>query len=316
MTKDKAEIEAEAIGWAIRLRDAGAGDWEDFTNWLEADPAHRQAYDEVSLLDDEIGRLPAVPPRPLEGPQPLDLPQPGRARRIGRRALLGWGAVAAAAGVLGYIALPEPETAYAVATGPGQRRTVDLADARIELNGSTRLIVDPERPRRVRLEHGEALFTVEQGSERPFEVEAGGTLVRDLGTVFNIVHEGDRLEVGVAEGRVVVNPASDAVRLSAGMVLRKNGAELAVGREGAGAVAGWRAGRLTYSSASFEDVARDISRNTGLAVRASPEVAERRFSGVIMLDGDDAALLRRVSALLGVEARRDGQGWVLAPNRP
>ena len=40
MTDRRDDIEAEAIGWVIRLRDSGADDWSAFTDWLEADPAH------------------------------------------------------------------------------------------------------------------------------------------------------------------------------------------------------------------------------------------------------------------------------------
>ena len=39
------EIEEQAVAWVIRLRDAGAEDWEEFTDWLEADPANAAAYE-------------------------------------------------------------------------------------------------------------------------------------------------------------------------------------------------------------------------------------------------------------------------------
>ena len=40
MLTDRDRIDAEAIGWVIRLRDGSAADWEAFTVWLEADSAH------------------------------------------------------------------------------------------------------------------------------------------------------------------------------------------------------------------------------------------------------------------------------------
>ena len=40
MTGTNEGLEAQAVAWVFRLRDGGAGDWEQFTAWLEADPAH------------------------------------------------------------------------------------------------------------------------------------------------------------------------------------------------------------------------------------------------------------------------------------
>ena len=54
-------IEEEAIAWVLRLREAGADDWEAFTLWLEADPAHQAAYDEAALADLEAEELAPAP---------------------------------------------------------------------------------------------------------------------------------------------------------------------------------------------------------------------------------------------------------------
>ena len=48
----------EAIDWTIRLREASPEEWRAFTAWLEADPAHLAAYDEVSQADATLGQLP------------------------------------------------------------------------------------------------------------------------------------------------------------------------------------------------------------------------------------------------------------------
>jgi ferric-dicitrate binding protein FerR (iron transport regulator) len=49
----------------------------------------------------------------------------------------------------------------------------------------------------------------------------------------------------------------------------------------------------------------------GLSVTADAAIAQRRFSGVIVLDRDPQRVLRRVSALLEVQARQQGEGWML-----
>ena len=43
MTDRRDDIEAQAVGWVIRLRYAGVDEWAAFTDWLEADPANAAA---------------------------------------------------------------------------------------------------------------------------------------------------------------------------------------------------------------------------------------------------------------------------------
>ncbi|HTU09926.1 MAG TPA: FecR domain-containing protein [Allosphingosinicella sp.] len=311
--RDVQRIEEEAIAWVVRLRDAGADDWEAFTGWLEADAAHQHAYDEAALADLDAADL-APAPRPV---QPAWTPAEAPAYRPNRRRFLGWGggAVAAAvAGLVAYTTIPAGAALYAVETGPGEHRRIDLADgSRIDLNGGTRIQLDRNNARFASLEQGEALFTVVHDEARPFEVEAAGAQMRDLGTVFNVVAERGAVEVGVSEGRVLFDPRGVAVDLSPGMSLRRAAATArpVVARVEPDAIGGWRAGRLSYRSASVAQVASDLSRNLGVAVRASPPVARQNFTGVIMLDADKGTAVRRAASLLGVSASRAGDGWLL-----
>ena len=310
----KAEREDEAIGWVVRLRDAGAEDWEAFTAWLEADPAHQAAYEEAALADLDAAEL-APAPRPV---QPAWTPAAEPIQRPNRRRFLGWGAgamAAAVAGLVAYTTIPAGAALYAVETGPGQHRRVDLADgSHIDLNGATRLRLDRNNARFASLEQGEALFTVVHDADHPFEVEAAGARMRDMGTTFNVVAEHGAVEIGVAEGRVLFDPQGAAVDLSPGMSLRRAAANArpVVMRTEPDAIGGWRAGRLSYRSATVEQVAGDLSRNLGVTVRASPSVARQAFTGVIMLDPDKGTAVRRAASLLGVSASRSGDGWILA----
>jgi transmembrane sensor len=304
-------VDEEAIAWVVRLRDAGAEDWEAFTLWLEADPAHQAAYGVAALADLDAEDL-APPPRPV---QPAWTPAEP-VRHPNRRRFLGWGAGAMAAAVAGLVAwstIPAGAALYAVETRPGEHRRVDLADgSHIDLNGATRIQLDRNNVRFAGLEQGEALFTVVHDTDHPFEVEAAGTRMRDLGTTFNVVAERGAVEVGVSEGRILFDPQGAAVDLSPGMSLRRAaGARPVVMRTEPDAIGGWRAGRLSYRSATVEQVAGDLTRNLGVSVRASPSVAGQVFTGVIMLDPDKGAAVRRAASLLGVSAGRSGNGWIL-----
>lgn len=314
MTNDKEGLEEQAVAWVIRLRDGGAQDWEEFARWLEADPAHNRAYEEAALLDAEMEALPRTPSRPI-----LPVEAPARPGWTARRSVIGWGIAAALVGAIGLSAtLRSGDSLYAVATGAGERRSVALADgSRIDLNGQTRLVLDRDNPRFARLDQGEALFTVVHDESRPFRVESGDARLVDLGTVFNVEREADgAIEVQVAEGAVRYSDDEERLDLRAGMTVRKaRGGRAVVGARTADAVVGWREGRLTFSNASFGDVAEDLSRNLGVPVIADPAVAGRRFSGVIVLDRDPQRVLRRAAALLEVNAHQQGDGWLLTGGR-
>lgn len=305
---------AAAIDWTIRLKDGSADDWRAFTEWLEADPAHLDAWDQVSLADDALGALPpaAVPaPEPMPVAEPRFPPRP-LARPSARR-WIGGGALAAALAGIVSVALLQTPARYEIETGPGERRQIALADgSRILLNGDSRIALDRRDARFARLERGQALFTVVHDASDPFEVEAGDDRLVDLGTVFDVVHEAGRLRVAVAEGAVLYNPAGERVRLDPGMVLDdEGGARVRVGQVETATVGGWARGRLSYAGAPLARVAADLSRATGLRVTVAPAIADRPFTGLIMLDPDRELLFERLSALLGVRAVRSDGGWTL-----
>lgn len=314
MMKSSKQAEQEAALWVIRLREANEEEWNAFTSWLEADPAHLAAYDEAALVDAEAEEmLPRMDPSEPSQPIPAFRHQPADTKGAhGRRAFMGWAIAASLLLTTGYVALGGSGGTSVIETRPGERRQVALEDgSRVELNGGTRLVLDEGRPRFARLERGEALFHVVHDASQPFEVEAGEALLRDMGTVFNVVLEKASLEVAVSEGAVLYNPGREAKNLAPGMSLRKSAGALRVDHVDPGSVGGWHQGRLLYSAAPVSRVAADLSRNVGVPVTASPDVAARPFSGVIMLGGDPGAVLARTAALLGLSVRQTADGWIL-----
>ncbi len=309
MTRTQQQIIDEAIAWTIRLRAAPAADWEAFTSWLEADPAHLDAYEEVCAADELAEGLPPAPEPARIVVEPVREAHPPR-----RRTVLAWAAAAAIAGVIGYSSLPGSSDLYSIETVPGEQRKIALKDgSNIHLNGGSRVTLDREEPRFARLEQGEALFAVVHSETDPFRVEAGEARIEDLGTVFNVSRDGDSVSVGVAEGAVALSSDKQRVALSAGMAARASGGAIVPLRQNPGTVGSWQRGVLSYSSAPLSEVTLDLTRSAGLRLALSPELKDQRFSGTIMLDGDREALRRRVPALLGVEIRPAGDGWLLVP---
>lgn len=309
---DSEQLTQEAIGWHIRLQDAPAAHWEAFTLWLEHSPFHVAAYDAVAIADHGLGSLQAAPI--ASNDDVAVVPAPPRTSRL----RLAWPFAAIAALLLAIIfayPLYGPGAGVtAFATAPGENRSVTLADGtRIDMNGATRLTLDSRNPRLASLEAGEATFHVVHNADAPFVVAAGETTLRDVGTVFNVVREGERIDIGVAEGAVLYNPDAEAIQLNAGQRLRFAGAAHAteISRVDPQAVGAWHRGRLIYDNAPLATVAADIARTLGTTVVADPAVATLPFTGVITIDRDQPAFFHKLDGLLDVAVVREGTGWRL-----
>ncbi|NIJ20018.1 transmembrane sensor [Sphingomonas naasensis] len=308
MRADHLEIEEAARLWAIRAQDPAFAEWEGFTEWLERDPAHLAAY-EAALADaDWAAGLMALAPTPVQAPVATSRP----------RWWFGAGAAIAAgiAAVGGWAVLDREAPAQQIATAPGEHRTIDLADgSQIALNGATRVTIDPDTPRHVVLDQGEARFAVRHDASKPFVVMAGTTRLLDAGTVFNVVRDGEALEVAVAEGAVIYQPGSREVRLAPGDTLKRagSGAAPVVGRANPQTIGSWASGELQYDNASLEQVARDLTRSLGRPVRTADGVGKLPISGTLRLEGSPEEVLARAGPFLGVRFVKNGEGWTMSP---
>ncbi|MDV3457838.1 FecR domain-containing protein [Sphingomonas sp. HF-S4] len=303
----QTEIREAGRLWAIRVQDPAFDDWDGYTAWLEADPAHLAAY-EAALDDSDWGAA-------LLASAPVEVAAEPQARRWWLPA--GAAAAAAIAAVGGWSVIDRDAPAQQIATAPGEQRMIDLADgSKLALNGATRVILDPDTPRHVVLEQGEARFDVVHDASDPFVVMAGGTRLVDAGTVFNVVQDGDALQVAVSEGAVIYAPGPDEVRLAPGDTLTRDakGAKPVVGKASTQAIGSWASGALHYDNASLGQVARDLSRSLGKPVRPAPGTEARTLGGgTLMLGGSPDQVLARAGPLLGVRFVAEGEGWTMSP---
>jgi transmembrane sensor len=298
-------INEEALGWVIRTRDPEFQDWDAFTLWLEAHPAHAPAYDALMAADSDLDSI--VPEDPVIMPVAANDRGPRRPLRW-----IGGGAVAAAlVGVIS-VGLLNRSDIYSVTTRPGETRTIALDDGtRVELNGGTTMRFDRKDARFASLDAGEAAFTVRHDVTNPFRVAVGDAVFEDAGTVFNIVHTRDATHIGVSEGKVVYNPDAEAIALPAGRALSDDAQGLRLMDVAPGAVASWRQGRLVYTNASIADISQDIGRSLGVTLTAAPGARAMRFTGTIRLDRDPARFFAQAAPLMGLTAVRQGDGWLL-----
>jgi len=306
----------EAIAWHVRLQGpmADGALWAEFTAWMEVDPAHADAYDAVALADDCLSdELAETPVAEKDTRRATNDNEPGVRPWFRRTALLSVAASLVLALFLSPFLLRSPGMEV-IMTNPGETREIALGDgSTIALNGGTTIRIDRKAERFARLDTGEAIFTIKHDSARPFVVETGDGTLRDLGTIFNVRQSANGLEVGVSEGSVQYDPGARAVTVAAGKQLRvQRGKSTAVVTAiDPASVGGWRQGRLSYHDASLATIALDLSRSLGTPVTVSPDLASRRFSGVIRVDRDEARLFRQLESLLGVHARHSAKGWQL-----
>lgn len=313
MNTDPSDVTDQAIAWHLRLAEASDREWAAFGDWLEAAPEHRAAFDRVEF--DDLLLSPGLHPFAAAEPEPAAMPP---ARRLDWRAPLAALLVAGTA-LGGMLALRPPPAdvsgeRYAVATAPGERRTVTLADGTaIALNGATRVLLDRARPRYAVLEAGDALFRVRHDRQAPFTVLAGAAELRDVGTTFGVTREGAATHVAVAEGAVLFAPTREAIMLRRGMALtaRDGDDRITIGHVPADAVGGWQRGRLSFRERPIAEVARAVGRTSGARIAVAPDAAALPFTGTIGLTGDPERDVARLALLTGTRWRRDGVGWTL-----
>jgi len=322
----EASLIEQAVDWHLRLKDADADDWTEFTTWLEADPAHDAAYETVLNEEERLTpylREATYPSAAADSAEesateeeqaPQQATDPGRMSRFA--ASWRWGAVAASVALavtLGWQVLPGGDSAYTVETVPGEMRKIALADgSEIALNGGTQIELDRENERMARLVSGEARFAIKHDDSAPFMVRSGDSRLVDIGTVFNVVSAGGELEVAVAEGAVRYEGPERQVRLDAGQALTAGpGGTVAVTRQSPDAVGSWARGMLIYQDAALSDVAADLSRSIGVAITVAPEIGGQRFSGVIQTGGGTDAVRQRLEPLLGVTVEANGARWTI-----
>ena len=218
------DIESDAATWLIRLEgDPSPQTRADFETWLAADPRHHAAFIRLQKTwsyADIVKRL-----RPLDGAideqildkfgaqTPIvDPPNPKTTRKAPLLALAASILIAAIGGGIWFFVARSGWEVYHTEFGGFQR--VVLSDGSTALlNTDSRIRVRLGSSRReIVLEKGEALFTVAHDTRRPFDVTAGDTVVRAVGTAFSVrLRDQKQVDVLVTEGRVAIDPADDSL---------------------------------------------------------------------------------------------------------
>ncbi len=167
-------------------------------------------------------------------------------------------------------------------TEPGQRLTTKLPDGSVvTLNSGTKLTF-PEKfddNQRIVELNGEAFFEVEHDKDRPFIVRSNGSIVKVLGTSFNVrtYLEEAMINVAVSTGKVSFTSPDDkeAIILSPNqMITYQSGQQgIVVEKVDALDVFGWKDKILYFKNSELKDIIRELERWYGVRI-----VAKKDFS--------------------------------------
>ena len=314
--------EQAAFAWLSLLHDQpSSGDQATFSHWLQADPAHAEAYAQAQV----VWELSEGPARTLADEDAFALQGYLNAMNGSRRnSVRRWsGALAIAACLLLMISLGSgwqpmrwvDDLGADYVSAPGQVRTVTLADqSQVTLDADSAIAVDFSRgERHVQLRRGAGFFSVTHTGE-PFVVEAEKGQARVLGTQFEVRLQPHGAQVTVLSGRVGVTADKQAEQqiLSAGQqVAYGEGTAQKLQAVDSEAQLAWRQGWLNYYKASLADVVQDLRRYyPGRIVLLNDELAARRVSGSFP-SKDPQAVLSSLQGVLGFEQHAVGHLIIL-----
>ncbi|WP_282411581.1 FecR family protein [Pseudomonas sp. PS02303] len=304
--------EQAALAWLSLLHDQpSSGDQLTFSRWLQADPAHAEAYAQAQVLW-ELSEMPA---RTLADEDAFALQgylnAMNRSRRTGVRR---WsGALAMAASLVLMIGIGagwQPmrwidDLGADYVSAPGEIRTVTLADqSQVTLDADSAIAVDfSGGERHVQLRRGAGFFSVTHTGD-PFVVDAEKGQARVLGTQFEVRLQPHGAQVTVLSGRVGVTADRHAEQqiLTAGQqVAYGEGSAQKLRVVDSEAQLAWRQGWLNYYKVTLADVVQDLGRYyPGRIVLLNDELAARRVSGSFP-SKDPQAVLGSLQGVLGFE---------------
>jgi len=331
--EDAPGLRQDVLDWFIRRQRDGwsAQDEAGFQAWLHADASHRRRYAQWESHWKALDGIPAADVAQLRRNLERDKAREADAQQnrapglvvpqgVSRRVFAPALAVASMAVLVGGAGLmawnhwqAQPVFAQAFSTQRGQQVEVPLPDgSRLRLDTATRLEATYYRQRReVKLQDGQAVFSVQADAGRPFHVLAGPVDITVVGTKFSVRYTpglpgSQGVQVAVEEGRVRVARRDgapreappglpDAVDLIAGQQVAadSSGTLGPVGAVPGDGIAPWRDSRVSFVNTPLAQALAELERygSPGLAVR-DPAVAALRLSGTF--DPRDVRTLRRV----------------------
>ena len=335
---NRGSIETEAREWLIRLDGDTPLTSEERTalkEWAGRSPAHRRELKRISRFWDNANIL-----TELAVPIHCGDSHKGTTGSIVRfRFAVAAGVFLLVFGVtfLSWVTLQgsAAKNNGIYGTTIGQLRTITLSDgSAIQLNTDSQVQVDyGSNFRKVRLLRGESLFKVTHNPAKPFEVYAGGNMVKAVGTAFSVRLIGNVVKVTVAEGKVELikvknrradsgnNDTPDLLPVPERLGFMEHGQSATLNntlndlhtlaQQELEQQLSWSHGFLSFSGEPLIKVVSEINRYTPITIEiADPALETLKVGGRFRIDDLDA-MLEVLETSFGIRISRIGDQRIL-----
>ena len=307
----------EAALWAAR-RTSGefsAADEAELDTWLQADPAHRAAFEQIMGTWDSTAL--AVDSLKLQAAQVRH--DALRQRRTNRRSALSLLAASVMIMVVTVYLFTAGPSPLVIETAAETIRTETLADGSVvDLNARSRIeVMMDDDARWVHLTAGEAFFDVAPGVDRPFTVVSGDVSIRVTGTAFNVRNRGDAVDLIVSEGSVsAADNAGHNLRVGAGQTVTfGDGDPVLADAAGLGGALDWRSGQFVFEETPLAEAVAELNAYYATDYRlGDPALGHLTLSGIFNRT-DPAPLLQALKARYpGLEITRTDATVLISSN--
>jgi transmembrane sensor len=311
-------IDRSAAQWVARCDRGNLSEAEqaDLTKWASADPRRAGAFARALAIDIAFSNSERGNAIVDHGESPVELPR--------RRFLAAAASIVAlsASGWAGYRML---QGAALETTQKGSIRRVALEDgstAILNTDSAVSTTFD-SRLRKVTLLKGEALFDVAKDKARPFLVEAGGVIVRAVGTSFavHVPPEGG-VSITMREGVIDVLRERDgaAIRAIADTKIYVPGTgKFMVHRVATDEVErtlSWKDGQIDLNNRTVGEAIREFSRYSDRKIVVKGEgIATLRIAGLYPVNDPDG-FAQSVAMAFDLVAERTPTGTIIRAAGP
>lgn len=322
----------EAAEWWVNLeaKNFSRADREAFVDWLRESAVHVAEMLRVAQVHGALEQFSEWARIATEGvsagAEVVTLPtRTAPATKRGKDLWIGGLAASVGAVSLAAVWFLAVSGGQTVVTERGERREVVLADGSVvQVDPETKLRIQyDEKTRRVYLDRGRALFRVAKNPQRPFLVQADGTVVRAVGTAFGVERQKEGIVVTVREGKVAVTEAPPsalvaftskspsprvALALTAGqqVTVPTSGPAQSVKKVDSSRELAWADGRLVFDNDTVASVIDEFNRYNRVQLHVADEtLASRPVSGVFDA-ADPESFIAFIQTVAVVQVERDG----------
>src|SRR5690348_835399 len=317
-----------------------------------SDAARRSTASVLDLADEEGERVQSLRTERATSMGGVSSPQmhralsPRRSPHVSQWPRVPWLAVAASLLVASLAALAVVHwlgsnvDVQTFATERGEERSLQLSDnTLVQLDSDSAITIrfDGSR-RRVAVERGQAFFKVFKDPERPFSVQVGESVIKDIGTAFDVYRRNADTTITVAEGRVQVwngpsiqtpkhwwswlRPASDSsgapvADLRAGERVRiaSTGKVISQGEVDMQEALAWTHGRIAFDNQAVAQVAAEFNRYNNVQISMEDRsVGELPISGTFNVH-DVSTFVAFLGTLPHVRVERHGDHIFVGADR-